>query len=520
MLSKASKSSFLTSPLPYDKLFGALLFLLLILKWSLLQDCDTAYHIRAGQHMLETRGFLREDIFSFYTPTVVWNNYAWLSQVLTAFIFQFTGLKGISIFYSLILAVIYALLFKEMEKRSNAKIAIVLSLFVLFNSAFHWHARPHIFTMLFLFLWQKILSDFQEGGSEKQILILPVTFLLWINLHGGALIGLFLLGIYLGGNLAGAFNSRENSAKAKRLAGILAACLIASLAHPDGLQWWDSVFNLTSNSLIADHIVEFLPINFHKFTPFINFFFISILIFAASKFSLTLIEWLIFFVFAPMAFYSIRHMPLFVILTAPILAKHAGEVTRSLWQTAPAAVKRKIETWQDSDKNISPKIMPVLNLLLIAVVAAGILYALSPAKKYDFDSKLLPREAVDFGITENLPGRLFASDEVGDYMLYRKPKDQVFIYGYSDNDGIDRFSDFLKVIRGRKGWEGILEKHQINWILTDTQSPFALILEHHPDWKALYSDKIGSVFIKNSASNQAWIDKYPETALAIESSLT
>ena len=69
-------------------------------------------------------------------------------------------------------------------------VAVVLALLVM-GSKYHWLARPQILTIALLGWTYAQLVDFEAGtASWRRLCWLPPVFVLWTNLHGGALGGI------------------------------------------------------------------------------------------------------------------------------------------------------------------------------------------------------------------------------------------------------------------------------------------------------------------------------------------
>src|SRR6266702_9007942 len=79
---------------------------------NLLGDCDTGYHIRAGEFILNTLTIPRHDMFSFISPPLPWTAHEWLSELIMAVVFRASGLTGIVIFFTLIISLIYYFFFR------------------------------------------------------------------------------------------------------------------------------------------------------------------------------------------------------------------------------------------------------------------------------------------------------------------------------------------------------------------------------------------------------------------------
>src|SRR5207237_10722390 len=61
----------------------------------------------------------------------------------------------------------------------------------------HFLVRPHVLSWLFTVIWFQLLDSAEVAPENwRQLLWLPLLMLLWVNLHGGFLFGLALLGLY------------------------------------------------------------------------------------------------------------------------------------------------------------------------------------------------------------------------------------------------------------------------------------------------------------------------------------
>ena len=173
------------------------------------------------------------------------------------------GLTGIVIFFSLLISIIYYILFKILQSlQSNILVALVVLIFTAASSQMHWLARPHIFSLLFVLVWYCLLDAYQYDG--KNILYLQVPLMLfWVNMHGGFIAGFILNGIYIIGNFVAFFDSKDlersiHRKKAVFLALTTAACLVVTLINPYGYQILLFPFKLVSEKFIMNNIGEFL----------------------------------------------------------------------------------------------------------------------------------------------------------------------------------------------------------------------------------------------------------------------
>jgi hypothetical protein len=132
-------------------LYGFLTFALLVIfdSGKALVDGDTLWHIAAGRHMLAEHSILTHDIFSHTVFGKPWTAHEWLSEIIMAWLHQHTGITGTVIFFFLIAALSFWLLFRIVSDLAGDWIAIFSVSVALTFSMTHMLARPHVFSWLF-----------------------------------------------------------------------------------------------------------------------------------------------------------------------------------------------------------------------------------------------------------------------------------------------------------------------------------------------------------------------------------
>ena len=512
------KVKYLLTPSIADIIFLCLfLYLSLFIGKGLLNDGDTGYHIRAGEYILKTLSIPRQDIFSFHTPTLSWTAHEWLSEVIMAIVHRSFGLTGIVIFFSLIISLVYSLFFKILKANDDIVLSIFFALLVLLSSQIHWLARPHIFSLILMIIWYYLLDEYQYK-TKNYLYVLPPIMLLWVNLHGGFLAGFILIGIYLFGNIVKFITSRDLEKgiyrrKAKLLGLTTIVCLLVCLINPIGYQILLFPFKLVSNKFIMDHVDEFLSPNFHDILFFKYFLLLMFVIFAISAVKTNLIELLLILTFTNMSLYSGRYIPLFSIIAAPILLRQLKTIlSRSDGRLAKFLNKRS-ENISEIDRSAKGYLWPVVALILVAFLVK------SGKIDFKFNEKTKPVAAVEFLKKEKITGNMFDNDEFGDYIIYAAwPEYRVFFDGRSDMYGVDILKEYYKVTNIKPGWNEVLKKYDISWIIFNANSSLSLFLMQRDDWKLIYADEVANIFVMNVQKNQYLIDKYPDVKLVIPGS--
>lgn len=493
-----------------DMLFLALfLYLSFSAGKGLLNDADTGYHIRAGEYILNNLSIPKKDIFSFISPPIPWTAHEWLSEVIMALVHKAFGLTGIVLFFSFLISLTYFLLFKITRNCSeNIFVAILVAVLVIGASQIHWLARPHIFSLLLMLAWYHILDLFQNEG-KNHLWLLPLFMVLWVNLHGGYVTGFILLGIYFAGNMVQAVMAESGNKgafrkKYKAIAMITAVCILTSLANPVGYHILLFPFNLVGNRYLMDHVSEFISPNFHEPLPFKYLLFLMIAVFAFSREKLNLIELVLVIFFTNMALYSARYIPLFAIITAPMILRQGDTALNGIENNFTNFLRRKGEGIASLDALSRGYAWPVAGLLAVAVFAGN------GTLNYTFDPKMKPVAAVDFLKKEHVSGNMFNNDEFGDYIIYAAwPEYRVFFDGRSDMYGVDRMKEYYRIMSCEPGWEKILEKYRINWVIFDAKSTLSRFLLKDDGWRLVYADKLANIFVRNAPEYRSLISRYP-----------
>ncbi|MEA1946984.1 MAG: hypothetical protein U9N83_06730 [Thermodesulfobacteriota bacterium] len=485
---------------------------------GLLNDGDTGYHIRAGEYIIDTLSIPKQDIFSFLTPPLPWTAHEWLSEIIMATVHGAFGLTGIFIFFSFIISLVYYLLFKILRKNNNdIIIAALIVILVLAASKIHWLARPHIFSLLLMVIWYYLLDEYQYN-HKNYLYFFPPIMLIWVNLHGGFLAGFILIGIYLFGNTVKLITSqdikRDNYKKKVRLLGLITiACLFVCLINPYGYRILLFPFNLVSNKFIMDHIREFMTPNFHLLSvkPFEITILLVFIVLVFSKKRLNIIELVLILLFTHMSLYSARYIPLFSIIVAPILFRQLSPILDSSDGKFAKFIKKRSDNVSEIDASTRGCLWPVAAVILVIVLAKG------GKIDFKFDPKTKPVAAVEFLKKENIKGNMFDNDEFGDYIIYAAwPKYKVFFDGRNDMYGAERLKEYFKVTGIKPGWDEVLNKYNIKWVIYNANSHLSMFLMERDDWMLIYADKVANIFVKDIPEYQYLIEKYPDVELVVD----
>ena len=183
------------------------------------------------------------------------------------------GLNGVVFFTAVIIALTFALTLRLCLRRgADLPVTALLLALSLGVSMIHLFARPHVLSWLFTVIWFQVLDGSEsadDASSRRRLWYLPALMLLWVNVHGGFVLGLVLLSLYL---LSAAIRyyrgrdgeeSRSLARRVKSLGMVTVASLAASLINPYGYELHVHVYRYLTSRWLMNHIDEFLSPNFH-----------------------------------------------------------------------------------------------------------------------------------------------------------------------------------------------------------------------------------------------------------------
>jgi hypothetical protein len=110
----------------------------------------------------------------------------------------------------------------------------------------------------------------------------------------------------------------------------------------------------------------------------------------------------------------------------------------------------------------------------------------------------MPVQAVDWLEQHPQEGNMFNQFAWGGYILYRMwPNEAVFIDGQTDFYGETLMREYIEVITLTDGWEEILDRHDISWMLIPRNEMLARYLYTDENWTTIYEDDTAVIFRRN-----------------------
>jgi hypothetical protein len=488
-------------------LLGVLLFTTLAVR--LLGDAGIGWHIRTGQLILATRTIPHTDPFSSSMAGKPWFAWEWLYDLVVGEFDARMGANGVVWFSSVVVAAVFAGTLEGLIRRGvNLLAGLILLLLAVAASMIHFLARPHVLSWLFTLAWFSILDlserDLRkpDGGAGRRIWALPILMLVWVNVHGGFLVGFALLGIFWLGawwdwfraksdRIEAALSKIAARRRARNLVWVGLAAAAASLANPYGWKLHAHIYSYLSDRFLMDHIQEFQSPDFHGAAQrcFLLLLLVVVGVLAARGRNLGTSLALVVGFALYTGLYASRNIPvsslLLVMVVGPLVPfKPGGGFSQRM-----AAL----------ESGLRGHLWPVAALsLTFAIAANGGRIGRATWMDAHFDPQRMPVAALDYLEKQTLTGPVLSPDSWGGYLIYRLyPRARVVVDDRHDFYGESFFKSYLKMVRVECGWQGFLEDHEVSTVLFPRDQALTNILLQTPNWKPAYEDQVAVVLMRD-----------------------
>jgi len=520
----------LALPSATDLIFVALLFTLVLspLAVRLLGDAGIGWHIRTGQQILATHTVPHADPFSSTMQGKPWFAWEWIYDLVVGQLEASLGLNGVVWFSAVVIAAVFAAAFRLLILRgTNLCVALLLYLLAVSASTIHFLARPHLLSWLFTLIWFYVLDSSEREspdarGRRVKLWLLPLLMLVWVNVHGGFLVGFVLLAIFWlgavwewsrtkGSRIEDALLRISAARRARALlwAGLLSAA--ASLLNPYGWKLHEHVYSYLANRFLMEHIDEFRSPDFHGLAQ--KCFLILLLLTLAGlagrgrELRMSQVLTLLFAVYAGL--YATRNIPISSLLLAlvvgPLLSRnpHAPAHIAAAPERPPTFFQRMSAIEAELRGHLWPVAAIIVTFCLAANGGrAGFNIGSSRLMDAHFGPKRMPVAAVDYLEQHELKGPVLAPDYWGGYLIYRLyPKTLVVLDDRHDLYGAEFFKSYLKLIHAEPGWDDFLRTHHAGCVLLPLDAPLSSLLVRTGEWKAVYTDEVAIAFVREPASH-------------------
>jgi hypothetical protein len=408
------------------------------------------------------------------------------------------GLNGVVAVTIALLLLTYRLLYGFLRADGLTWPAAALWTYAAALASFYaWVARPNLITLLSVAILARVLVLYHEGrlGPKRLLWLIPL-FVVWVNSHGGFVVGLVMIGVAAAIEAATAFVQSEPSEREaavirlRNLCGAGAACFLATLVNPYGWQVYPWVFSLLGNSYFMELNKEWLSPDFHSPGSIRIAAFIAALpaLFALSRYrpKLTLLALSLFWLY--LALKSQRYVPLWIIVTTPLLARAGAQID---WLNV--RISR-----MGQDDFFAARSGGWIGSFVIAAALA--VWAAS-SQPIDHDKTIYPCDGLRELGRLRQPGEVVLNhpDFGGFLTMHGWPERGVWIDDRNEVYGQAWYESYFGLEQTRPGWEETLTDWKPDWIAIPPERPLAYRLAERPGgWEVVYRDQLIVLFRKRA----------------------
>ncbi len=226
---------------------------------SLLVDPDTAWHIKVGQDIWNTKTFPITDTYSHTFFGQPWIAKEWLGQIILAAAYGLNQWQGLVAISSITITALGALIYYFATRYLNPSVSAVLTILAMGAARSSFLARPHLFALPLAVAWSCLLFEDADKARPPRFWLLAIL-VLWANLHASFTIGWAIAAFAF---LHYCETTRLHDKKSLWQWIIFAAlCPFVTLIHPYGVKAALMTLAVTTSNEATPLLEEWLP-----FTP-------------------------------------------------------------------------------------------------------------------------------------------------------------------------------------------------------------------------------------------------------------
>jgi len=495
-------------------------FLLFLIADPLISCFDIWWHMKTGELIFNGQ-FPKTDIYSFTAFGKPWILHECGSELIFYLAHRIMGIPGLILLKSFVCALSFGITFRVMlAKQVNILVSFLFTLIIILGTASSWTVRPHLFTDLFLVLVFFIYTRFRHCQETRILRWLPALFCLWINLHGGFVIGFVFLAVCIVCELTSTLTARQNntSLSLSAIRSLTFYTLLSFLACFFNPNTWKGVaypLLYIGDKMPSNFITEWVPSSLGNHIEFVGIIFLIIMGLAWNRKKLFLYETGLLVVFTYFAFSATRHISLFALITAPIIAPLWQDIIpnafmkfKSVFKPSSSLFFQKIEAYcidrSNSffhlEKRLKYHPIPIV-LIVLAVLAAATGWG---GSYFGIKADRYPGPAVLYLKKEIPKGNIFNQYAWGGFLIWHLPEKKVFIDGRLDVYQKEFSEPYTTVINLEEGWQKILTLYNISTILVNKKTILSrFLLQVSDEWRLVMDDDTTTLFQKkeNNSSN-------------------
>jgi len=458
-----------------------------------LNDPDFWFHLKTGEYIFLNRAIPKVELFSFTYNGQPWVAHGWLSGLLFYLVQSHFGYGALIFLFAGLLTLAFWFVLRRCT--AHPYIVAVAILIDVLTMSTNIGVRPRVFTILFASIFVFLLEDFSRRAEGKSVWILIPLMVLWVNLHGGFVIGLALIILTMIGLVFDKWFDDDQIRLWPRLGIlglVLAACVLAILLNPYGAAMFAVPIKVLKSPVYMQVIVDWLSPDFHRpeMFPFLLLFLLTTAVLVLSPKRPKPSEVLLFLATLYATLTSQRNMTIFALVAVPLFANYFQQ-----WLDSTSFAKFFGRSSLFGGRASMFALLFLLPLVLFAVQLKSTVYGEVRQETLD-----VPLNAVSYIKENQITGPTFTDPNVwANYVLWALPSNPVFF------DGRDVYPDqfvreYVSIVRGTRDWREAFDRYGVRVVIVAPKSYLARKMKSAPDWHEVYQDEMAIVFSRQTVA--------------------
>jgi len=459
-------------------------------------DPDFWWHLATGRLIWETQSIPQQDSFIYSIPNYPYVYHSWLSYLIMFMVYSIFGLWGASVLYALVITFACVFIYKSISLKNNYVGLILLIPFAAII-IYITGLRPQAYSLLGLsILWylinqtlklDKVSLSFWVWIKQTKFYLLFPIFIIWVNIHGGFIWGILLIGLFSVIN----FIIHKDIQELIYLVITIIGLGLVTLINPYTYRVYTLALQMSSNPLARELNMDWYPLFSTKavaLTPdyliiqAVFLLFISVITFSKTSKTIKIVTWILFI----SSIYTHRYLLMLSVVIFPylllILSQFFQKATQYFSKSNGFTLK------------IYLLIIPIciVYLILNNLHITQAAYQYPDQFGYQLVQNIYPYPIVNYFRNNGVPTRLLNDYNYGGYLEWYFPKNQYFADGRMDNFYINE-ATFLEIynplVSAQSGWEDIFKEYDFNGVLLSKKFKLVDELKNNPDWELTLEDE-------------------------------
>jgi hypothetical protein len=444
---------------------------------------DLAYHVKAGELMVEQRSVLRSDPLAWPTAGGPWLDQNWGAQLLLYGIWRVGGFPLAAVASALCTVAAWGLVAAACRRHTASLRVVAGAVLAGYVAAVPViSARPQMFSVL-LFAVELYLLEVARIRPLVALAI-PLLMPLWANLHGAFVVGLGLLAV----EIAAAVSRRDRRGMIRFLiVGVLGA--VGLLANPWGARVLAYAALLPANRVVTGMVSEWAPASLGDPAGAMLLVSVGVLVVAVAR-------------SRPQA-----RAPEQLLRMALLVGLALWAVRASVWfglalPVALCALARERAprpTGADRGKPLASSLVLATLAVTMIITAPQVRRALISGGGSRPELTAAPTAAAGWLAANPQAGRMFNYQPWGSYLEFRLgPEVKPAVDSRIELLPAERWRDYLAIAAGRWDAERLLDEWRVGYVVTGgRRTPsLASVLASSGRWRLAFSHGDERVFVR------------------------